>query len=196
MCGVAKLLPVQRMRGTPGPCHLDVDAAGEELNRRVGVVVEGQRIGLFVAPDGDHRREAPRIALDRHVVGGGDEHVAVEVRRVRELVEDARELALRRREAHVDDVEALLHGPPKPGEEHAAAAGEPGSEHANAHELAVRRKRTDDPRAGRPVAAEVALEVVRDNGLALAVDRDGNRLLHLADERMAGFDAAVEDADA
>ena len=49
MCGVAKLLPVQRMRGTPGPCHLDVDAAGEELDRRIGVVEEGLRVGLVVA---------------------------------------------------------------------------------------------------------------------------------------------------
>ena len=106
-----------------------------------------------------------------------------------------RELALRRREAHVDDVEALLDGPAKPGEEHAAAAGEPRPEHANADELAVRSKRADDPRAGRPVAAEVALEVVGDDGLVVGADRDRNRALHLADERVPGIDAAVEDAD-
>ena len=71
-----------------------------------GFAYHSQRVVALVAPDRDHRREAPRVALDRHVVRRGDEHRAAEVGAVGELVEQLRELALRRREAEVDDVEA------------------------------------------------------------------------------------------
>src|SRR5439155_17693789 len=42
------------------PGDLDVDAAREELHRRVGVVEERLRVCLLVASDRDHRGEAPR----------------------------------------------------------------------------------------------------------------------------------------
>ena len=96
---------------TAVPGDLDVDSPGEELDRRGGVVVVGVRVFLLVAPDRDHAREAPGIALDGHVVSGGDEHRATEVCGVRELVQERRELLLGRREAHVDDVIALLDRP-------------------------------------------------------------------------------------
>src|SRR3954454_23304319 len=81
------------------PRELDVDAACEELDGRVRVVVEAARVGLRMAADQDDRREAPRIALDGHVVRRCDEDRAVEVGLVGELVEYPGELPLRRREA-------------------------------------------------------------------------------------------------
>ena len=134
MCGVAKLLPGDGERAAAEPRHLDVHAAAEELDRRARVVEEVERVGLLVASDGDDRGEAPRVALDRHVVRRRDEHGALEVRAVGELVEDARERLLRRREAHVDDVEALLDRVAQPAEEHGAAAGEARPEHAHARD--------------------------------------------------------------
>ena len=64
-CGVAKLLPVQRSVPPPEPGHVDVDAAREELDRRRGVRVEGERVRALVAAHGDHGREAPGVTLDR-----------------------------------------------------------------------------------------------------------------------------------
>ena len=185
MCGVAKLLPVQRMRGAARPGDLDVDAAGEELDRRIGVVVEGRRVGLLVAADGDDRGEAPRVALDRHVVGRRDEHRALEVRAVGELVEDPRELALRRREAHVDDVEALLDRPAQPGQEDAAAPGEAGARaRGRSSSSQSGASDADDPRAGRPVAAEVALGVVLDHASPSGSSETATDRWTSPDERM------------
>src|SRR6185295_1368672 len=78
--------------GAADPRDVDVDAAGEELDRRRWVVEEGFRILLLVAADGDHRREPPRVALDRHVVSRSDEHGAAEIGAVGELVQKTREL--------------------------------------------------------------------------------------------------------
>src|SRR5438094_174386 len=67
-------------------------------------------------------------------MSGGYENRAAEVGAVRELVQEFRELALRRRETHVDHVEALLDRPAQAAEEHRAAALETGAEHADAVE--------------------------------------------------------------
>ena len=80
-------VPGDRERAAAEPRHLDVHAAAEELDRRARVVEEVERVGLLVAPDGDDGGEAPRVALDRHVVRRGDEDRALEVRAVGELVE-------------------------------------------------------------------------------------------------------------
>ena len=111
MWGVAKLLPVAAQRAAVRATRVEVEAAPEELDRRRGVVVEGQRVGLLVAPDGDDAREAPREALHGHVVGRGDEEDALEVGAVGELVEPLDVLRPRRREAHVHDLEPLLDRP-------------------------------------------------------------------------------------
>ena len=140
MCGVAKLLPETFSVRPPEPRHLDVHAAAEELDRRARVVEEGERVGLLVAPDGDDGREAPRVALDRHVVRRRDEHRASEVRAVGELVEDARERLLRRREAHVDHVEALLDRVAEAAEEDCAAAREARAEDADARDRRLRAR--------------------------------------------------------
>src|SRR6266542_3707778 len=71
------------------PRDFDVDAAREKLDRRRGVVEESERILVLVTADRDHRGETPWVALDRHVVGRGDEHAAPEVGAVRELVKKA-----------------------------------------------------------------------------------------------------------
>src|SRR4029079_17820158 len=183
-------------RAAAEPRDLDPDAAGEELDRRRRVVEEGHRVGLLVAPHGDDRREAPRVALDRHVVRRRDEDGVVEVRAVGELVQQLRELALRRREAHVDHVEALLDGPAQAGQQHRAAALEAGPEHARAEEAALRRELPDDPGAGGAVAAEVALAILLDLELAVLEPVARDRAVDLADARMSRLDAAVEDADA
>src|SRR4051812_34180385 len=196
---------VRRREAVPGredlaasePRDLDPDAAREELDRRGGGVKERQRGGPLVAADPDHGGETPGGALDGHVVRRGDEHRALEVRGVSELVQQSRELALRGREAHVDHVEALLHRPAQAAEEHRAAALEPGAEHAGAVQLALRRNRPNDPGARGAVATEVALGVRLDLGLVLVPDAvEGDGTVDLAHERVAGLDAAVEDADA
>ena len=106
--------------------------------------------------DRDDRREAPRIALDRHVVRRGDEHRAAEVGGVGELVEELGELALRRREAEVDDLEALLDRVAEAAEDQVGAAGVALAEHADAVDPAGRRQRADDSGAGGAVPADVA----------------------------------------
>ena len=168
-----------RLAARPG--ELDVDAAREELDRRVRVVVEALRVGLGVAADGDDRREAPRVALDRHVVRRRDEDRPVEVGLVGELVQHLGELALRRREAHVDDVEALLHGPAQAAEQDRPGAGVAGAEHADAVDLAVRRERADDARARGAVTGDVTQLVGARDRIAVVVDGDLDRALQLAD---------------
>ena len=155
-CGVAKLLPVALDRLAAEPRDVDVQAAREELDRRRRVGVEDERVGVLVAADRDDAREPPGEALDRHVVRRGDEHRALEVGGVGELVQPVDVLLLRRRQAHVDDVEALLDRPLEPGEQHRRAAGVAGAEHADARQLALGRERADDPGARGAVAAEVA----------------------------------------
>ena len=149
-----------------------------------------------MAADRDDGREPPRVRLDRHVVRRGDQHRALKIGRVGELVEHVAELALRGREAHVDDVELLLDRPAEPGEQRLARAFEPGAEHAHGVDLRVGRERPDDAGAGSAVAAEIALDVLLGDRLALRAERDRDRALNLADEGMAALDAAVEDADA
>src|SRR5712692_1619489 len=145
---------------TAVPGDLDVDAPSEELDRGGGVVVVLVRVFLLVAPDRDDAREAPRIALDGHVVSGGDEHRATEVCGVRELVQEGRELLLGRREAHVDDVVALLDRPAQALQEDGAAACVPGPEDPYAHELAAGGQRANHPGARGPVPTEVPRGVV------------------------------------
>src|SRR5438132_4414719 len=177
------------------PRDVDLEPAREELDGRRRVVVVRQRVVLLVASDGDHRGEAPREALDRHVVRGRDEHRASKIRRVGQLVQRLRELPLRRREAHVDHVEALLDGPLEAREQDRAAAGEPGAEHADARQLAVGRERADDPGAGGAVAAQVSLRV-RLHADLVTVAPDRPRVLHVAHNRVRPLDPAVEDPDA
>src|SRR6185295_3418609 len=105
-------------------------------------------------------------------------------------------LLLRRGEAHVDDLEPLVDRPAQSFEQHFAATGVAGSEHADAHELAVGCKRPDHAGAGSPMTAEVSRRVLLVDGHLVAVDRDRARLLDFADARMSDFDAAVEDAHA
>ena len=183
----------QRPASEPG--DVDVEAPREELDRRVRVGVEGEGIVELVAADRDDAREAPREALDRHVVRRGDEHVPLEVRGVGERVKLVDVLLLRRRQAHVDDVEALGDRPLEPGDHHRSAARIAGSQDADADELALRSERSDDPGACGPVAAEVAGVVVGDRDL-VAVARDRDRALHDAHQRMVELDPAVEHADA
>src|SRR5205823_7654014 len=57
-------------------------------------------------------------------------------------------------------------------------------------------ERVDDSRAGGAVAAEVSLRVLDELELALLVLDDRDRPFEPADRRVAGLDAAVEDADA
>ena len=176
------------------PGHPDVDAAGEELDRWVGVAVVGQRILQIVACDRDHRREPPRVARHRHVVRRGDDDAAPEVGGVGQLVQRLDEAALGGREAHVDDVVALLDRPAQPLDQHRAAADEALVEHAHAVELAVRRELADDSGARGAVPAQVAQGVGLDQHLVVD-DRDGHRLAHLAHPRVARLDAAVDHAD-
>jgi hypothetical protein len=129
-------------------------------------------------------------------VRGRDEHGAIEVGLVGELVQKLRELALRRREAHVDHVEPLVDRPAEAGQEHGAAALEAGPEDAGADEAALRRELADDSRTGCAVAAEVALGVLDDLDLVLVVAVEGDGAFDFAHARMAGLDPAVEDADA
>ena len=157
MCGVAKLLPVARMRAALQPREVEVEPAPEELDRRRRVVVEGQRVGLLVAADRDDAREAPREALHRHVVGRGDEEDALEVGAVGELVQPLDVLRARRREAHVHDREPLLDRPRQ-----ARAAGSRrrpcsrrrararSSARRPARARARRRRRQSRARRGRP----------------------------------------------
>src|SRR5262249_56036778 len=146
---------------------------------------------VLVGAGRDDRREAPRIALHRHVVRRGDEHRAAEVRAVGELVEEAGELFLRRREAHVDDVEALADRPAQALEQDGAAALEPGAKHADAEEPAVRCERADDSGAGRAVAAEIAPRLVLDDDLAPAGLPKGDRAFDLAGKPRIRRAAAV-----
>src|SRR6187200_373111 len=67
-------------RGAAWPCHLDVDATREELDRRGGVRVPDERIALLVAADRDDGREPPGVTVHGKVVRGRDQDRAVEVR--------------------------------------------------------------------------------------------------------------------
>ncbi len=196
MWGVAKLLPVARKRAAVQPREIEVEAAPEELDRRRGVVVEGQRVGLLVAADGDHAREAPREALHGHVVGGGDEEDALEVGMVGELVKPLHVFRPRRREAHVHDLEPLLDRPGEPAQHRLAAAFVAGAEDAHARQLRVGNERADDPRTGRSVPAKIAFRVVDDLELVVVVAQNRDGAVDATDERVLELDAAVEDADA
>ena len=79
MCGAAKLFPVAWLAALAGPRDLDVDPRAKNSTGRVGVAEEVGRIAALMASDGDECRKAPRIALDRHVVSGCDDHRAGEV---------------------------------------------------------------------------------------------------------------------
>src|SRR6185437_13691405 len=192
---------VRRREAVPGGAHAQashpgdahVHPAGEELHGRVGIAEIGERVVELVARDRDHRREPPRVARDRHVVGRGDDDAALEVGGVGEVVQHLDEPALRGREAHVDDVVALLDRPAQALDEHGAAAHEALAEDADAGELALRRDLADDPGAGGAVAAHVAEGVRLDHDL-IVLDRDDDRRVDPADARVTGLDAAVDDA--
>src|SRR5581483_9987480 len=183
-------------RAAAEPGDVDVDATREELDRRIRIGEEDERVVALVAPDRDDRREPPRVRLDRHVVRGGDQHRPLEVGRVGELAKRVAELSLRRREAHVDDVVSLLDRPAETGEQRPPGSLEPGAEHAHRVDLAFRRERADDARARGAVPAEIALLVLRDDRLSLLAERDHDCAVDLADKRMLALDPAVEDADA
>ena len=117
MCGAAKLLPVARIVPPPGQATSTSMPRAKNSTGGRRVRVPGPRVVLLVAADRDHRREPPREALDRHVVRGRDDHRAAEVGAVGELVQRLGEPLLRRREAHVDHVEALLDGMAQTGED-------------------------------------------------------------------------------
>ncbi len=194
MCGAAKLLPVARSVLPPNHATSRSTPRAKNSTGGLGFAYHSQESSPSWEPDRDHRREAPRIALDRHVVRRGDEHRAAEVGGVGELVQELGELALRRREAEVDDLEALLDRVAETAEDQVGAAGVALAEHADAVDPAGRRERADDPRAGGAVPADVADRVGLDRG-HLAVERHRDRALDPADERMVAVDAAVEDAD-
>src|SRR5207253_11153254 len=105
------------------------------------------------------------------------------------------ELSLRRREAHVDHVEALLDGPAQSREQNRSGTGEPGAEHTDAVELAFGREPVDDARAGRAVSAEIPFLVRADDRLAVLADRHRDRVCDRADLRMIRLDPAVEHTD-
>src|SRR4029077_5508062 len=122
----------------------------------------------------------------------GDEDRAAEVGGVGELVQQVAELLLRRREAHVDDVEAVSNGPAKAREEYAAAAREARAENANRVQLRLRGDRVDHAGTRGAVPTEIALSVLRRDRASVVVQRDRHGPSQLADPRMAAFDAAVE----
>ncbi len=72
-CGAAKLLPVQR--SVPPPSHATSTSTprAKSSTGRARVDVPGERVRLLVAADRDHRREPPRVAVDRQVVRRGDD---------------------------------------------------------------------------------------------------------------------------
>ena len=119
-------------RAAARPRDLDVDAAREELDRRVGVRVPDERIALLVAADRDDGREPPRVAVHRQVVRGRDEDRPVEVREVGELVQLLGEAALRGREAEADHPVARLDRVTEAREDQVGGARRPGAEHADA----------------------------------------------------------------
>src|SRR6185437_2548796 len=134
-------------------------------------------------------------ARDGHVVRGRDDDAALKVGGVGEVVQRLDEAALRGREAHVDDVVALLDRPAQALDEHRAAADEALAEDADAGELALRRDLADDPGAGGAVAADIPHGVRRDHDLVV-LDRHDDGGVDQADGGVAGLDAAVDDADA
>src|SRR5215468_9962439 len=174
-------VPGRADRPAAEPGDVDVDSVGEELNRWIRVRVEDHRVALLVAADRDHRREAPWERLDRHVVRRGDEHGALEVRRVGQLVQGLAELSLRRREAHVDDVVPLPDRPVQPGDQHLPGAAEAAAEDANGIDLGFRRDPADHAGACGPVPAEIALFVGLGDRAALLVEANRDRTGDLAD---------------
>src|SRR5215218_10018451 len=127
---------------------------------------------------------------------GGNEHAPLEVRAVRELVQQPRELLLRRRQAHVDQVVALLDRPLEAAEQDGSAPRVAGAEHPDAVELALGCDRAHDPGTRRPVPAQVTLVVLLHDPLAAPPATDRDCPLELPNHRMPPLDAAVEDADA
>ncbi len=91
---------------------------------------------------------------------------------------------------------SLLDRPAQALQEHGAAAGVAGAEHAHARELAFGRKRPDHAGARGAVAAQIAGRVLLVDGDVLTLDGDRDRLLDLADQCMPCLDPAVQDADA
>ena len=132
MCGAAKLLPVARSVLPPNHATSRSTPRAKNSTGGLGLAYHSRGSSPSWRADRDHRREAPRIALDRHVVRRGDEHRAAEVGGVGELVQELGELALRRREAEVDDVEALLDRVAEAAEDQVGAAGVALAEHADA----------------------------------------------------------------
>src|SRR5439155_22720371 len=123
-------------------------------------------------------------------------HRPAEVGAVGELVQEAGDLLLGGREAHVDHVETLLDGPAQAGQKHEAAALKARSEDADAVEAALGRERANDPGAPGSVPAQIAFGVLLDDRLVVVAAPDRDRAVELAHERVTRLDAAVEDADA
>ena len=112
-----------------------------------------------------HRGEQRRVGRPGDVVGGADEQRVGEVGLVGQLVEPLGHRLAARRQAEVDDGEALLDRPLEGRREEVPAAAVVGAQDPDGHEVRGRRDGVDDPGAGRPVADHVGrVRIVDDAG--------------------------------
>ena len=177
------------------PGDVDADPRSAELDGRVWVVVEVQRVLAEMGGHREHRCVLRRVAGPGDVVDRAHQHDVAKVREVGDLVEQAEVILLAGAQAHVDDVHAVLDRPAHTRGEDRTLAGQPAAQHAHAEQLASRRQRTDDPGACGAVTEDVA---VLDLGDARVRRRCVGVVLHDdsaadgADRRVARVDAAVD----
>ena len=196
MCGAAKLLPVHRSVLPPNQATSRSTPRAKNSTGGVGFAYHSQGVGSLVAPDRDHRREAPRVALDRHVVRRRDEHRAAGSRRRRRArgasSANLRFVVERLRLTTSKPCSIAWRRPPR------MRSALPVLPSPSTRTLCIRQSGASErmiPAQARAVADRRRPPRRARSSISSPSNDDGDRALEPADERMVAVDAAVEDAD-
>src|SRR5262245_54506101 len=95
----------------------------------------------------------------RQVIGCTYQRYVLEVGKIRQFVQHGEELLLRRTQAQIANVHALIDRPPQAGSENGTLTRKRGTQNTDAVEFALGRQCADDSSAGRAMAEEIAMRL-------------------------------------